>query len=172
MALLRCFPSTQLLLLIIIIIIMIIFEVTDYLWSRSTEIEPRADSTMKRRTAERRSVAAESKIFHLDHLDHQVAEVAAEVSRHEAANSAREAAPQPAPKHRQVRWSAKQGGSLPPRLPWLWKPSCCLSTESGQHPGHPWIPDFTSDGGRRSGKLQGRPNQGFSYPTTGSVTHI
>jgi len=29
-------------------------EVTDYLWSRSTEIEPRADSTMKRRTAERR----------------------------------------------------------------------------------------------------------------------
>ena len=39
--------------------LMILFEVTDYLWSRSTEIEPRADSTMKRRSAERRWTAAE-----------------------------------------------------------------------------------------------------------------
>ena len=65
--------ASLLLLLIIIttraiqlLMIMMLFEVTDYLWSRSTEIEPRADSTMKRRTAERRSVtAAESNFFHI-----------------------------------------------------------------------------------------------------------
>ena len=100
-----------------------------------------------------------------------MAEADAQVSRHEASNPAREAAPKSSAKHWQIWWPTKQGRDLPPGLPWLWKPCCCLSAKPCQHASHPWLPDFTSDGGGRSRQLQGRPCQGFCHSTTGDVTY-